>query len=235
MDSRRGCAIYQREREPCTGWPLASRMLLPVVMIRVAIADARGILRWALREALGRVPELLVVGDAATVDELVELIHRSKPDVLVLDPGLPDHGTTDVLAVIRELEAAPLIVMLASDPTPSAAARAMTSGAHAWIDQAEKPERLLAAIHAVMRGERVVPREVEDLLAGGLGHRALSAREQQVMEMLGRGMTNREIADHLELRVKTIDTHRGHILKKLGLRNNSDLTRFAVKHGYIAL
>jgi DNA-binding NarL/FixJ family response regulator len=64
---------------------------------------------------------------------------------------------------------------------------------------------------------------------------ALTAREQQVMEMLARGLTNREIAEHLQISIKTVDTHRGHVLKKLGLRNNSELTRFAVKHGYVAL
>lgn len=64
---------------------------------------------------------------------------------------------------------------------------------------------------------------------------ALTAREQQVMEMLARGMTNREIAEHLEISMKTVDSHRGHVLKKLGLRNNSELTLFAVKHGYTAL
>jgi two-component system, NarL family, invasion response regulator UvrY len=204
-------------------------------MIRVAIADAHGILRWALREALGRVPEFLVVGEAATADELVHLLERTKPDVLVLDPMLPDHGTTDILAQVRAMETAPLVVMLAMDTTPTAVARAMASGAHAWVDKSAMPEKLLDAIHGVMRGEHIMPPGVEDLLSGGLGHRALTAREQQVMEMLGRGMTNREIAEHLQLRVKTIDTHRSHILKKLELRNNSDLTRFAVKHGYVGL
>lgn len=204
-------------------------------MIRIAIADAHGILRWALREALARVPDFLVVGEAASVDELLHLIPNAKPEVLVLDPALPDHGSADVLAEIRVIEAAPLVVMLATDTAPTAAARAMTAGAHAWVDKSATPDQLFNAIRAVLRGERVVPPEVEDLLAGGVGHRALTAREQQVMEMLGRGMTNREIAHDLALRVKTIDTHRGHILKKLGLRNNSDLTRFAVKHGYVSL
>ena len=201
-------------------------------MIRVAIADAHGIPRWALREALGRVPEFVVVGEAANADELVHLIEHGKPDVLVLDPALPDHGTTDVLAQVRAMETAPLVVVLAKDTTPTAVARAVASGAHAWVDEAAPPEKLLDAIHGVMRGEHIVPPGIENLL---LGHRALTAREQQVMEMLGRGMTNREIAQHLQLRVKTIDTHRSHILKKLELRNNSDLTRFAVKHGYVGL
>ena len=62
---------------------------------------------------------------------------------------------------------------------------------------------------------------------------ALTQREHQVMEMLARGMTNREIAEKLEISIKTVDTHRAHVLKKLDLRNNSELTRFAVKHGYV--
>ena len=63
----------------------------------------------------------------------------------------------------------------------------------------------------------------------------LTAREQQVMEMLSRGLTNREIAEQLQISIKTVDTHRGHVLKKLNLRNNSELTRFAVKHGFVTL
>jgi DNA-binding CsgD family transcriptional regulator len=63
----------------------------------------------------------------------------------------------------------------------------------------------------------------------------LTARQLQMMDMLARGMTNREIAEHLDISIKTVDTHRGHVLKKLGLRNNAELARFAVKHGYVTL
>ncbi|HSR89383.1 MAG TPA: response regulator transcription factor [Candidatus Udaeobacter sp.] len=74
-----------------------------------------------------------------------------------------------------------------------------------------------------------------EVAAEGHPASALTAREQQVMEMLARSLTNREIAEQLEISVKTVDTHRGHVMKKLGLRNNSELTRFAVKHGYVQL
>jgi DNA-binding NarL/FixJ family response regulator len=105
------------------------------------------------------------------------------------------------------------------------------------VNKAVEPDQLLAAIRAVSRGEQVIPPGVEQLIASGDGHpaSALTARESQVMEMLARGLTNREIAEHLAISIKTVDTHRGHVLKKLGLRNNSELTRFAVKHGYVAL
>src|SRR6185369_9793189 len=100
-----------------------------------------------------------------------------------------------------------------------------------------EPDELLAAIRAVSRGERVTPPGVEELLAAGDTDpaSALTARELEVMQMLSRGLTNREIAEKLNISIKTVDTHRGHVLKKLGLRNNSELTRFAVKHGYVSI
>ena len=206
-------------------------------MIRVAIAEEHTIMRWALREALAKVHDLEVVGEAGTVEDTLAMIRDARPDVLLLDAVLSDRTGFDALALIREIETGPLVIMLAAQTDPSYAARAIAGGAHGYVGKSAEPEKLLDAIRAVVRGEQVIPPGVERLLAVGDGHpaSALSARELQVMEMLARGMTNREIAEHLEISIKTVDTHRGHVLKKLGLRNNSDLTRFAVKHGYVTM
>jgi DNA-binding NarL/FixJ family response regulator len=116
------------------------------------------------------------------------------------------------------MDTAPLVVVLTWHTEPSYAARAIAAGAHGYVNKAVEPDELLAAIRAVSRGEQVIPAGVEELLRTGDGHpaSALTAREQQVMEMLARGLTNREIAEHLEISIKTVDTHRGHVLKKLG-------------------
>ena len=206
-------------------------------MIRVAIAEEQLIVRWALREALAGCADLEVVGEAGTVEDTLALIRRTKPDVLILDTNVPDHSGFDVLAEIRDMDDGPLVVVLASQLEPSFAVRAVAAGAHGYVSRSDEPEQLLGAIHAVSRGEQAIPPGIAALVAAGDGHPAstLSAREQQVMEMLARGMTNREIAEHLDISIKTVDTHRSHVLKKLRLRNNSDLTRFAVKHGYISL
>jgi DNA-binding NarL/FixJ family response regulator len=165
------------------------------------------------------------------------MIQNVKPDVLLLDITLPDKSGFDVLAEMRNIETAPLVVVLTWHTEPSYAARAIAAGAHGYVNKAVEPAALLESIRAVSRGEQIVPPGVEQLLASGDGHpaSALTARELQVMEMLSRGMTNREIAEHLDISIKTVDTHRGHVLKKLGLRNNSELTRFAVKHGYVTV
>jgi DNA-binding NarL/FixJ family response regulator len=206
-------------------------------MIRIAITAEHEIARWALREALSNVIDMTVVGDAGTVEDAIAAVTRLKPDVLLLDVALPDHTGYDVLKEIRELDASPHVVMLGIHDEPSYAVRAIEAGAHAFVLKSAKPEVLLAAIRAVVRGERVVPPGVEPLLELGDGHpaAALSKREQEVMEMLARGMTNREIAHQLAIKLKTVDSHRGHILTKLQLRNNAELTRFAVKHGYVTV
>jgi two-component system, NarL family, invasion response regulator UvrY len=206
-------------------------------MIRLGIAEDHTIVRWALREALSKAEDIEVVGEAGSAAETLDMVKRERPDVLLLDISLPDRSGFDVLTEMRPLDTAPLVVVLTWHTEPSYAARAIAAGAHGYVSKNVAPEELLAAIRAVSRGEQVIPPGVEQLLANGDGHpaSALTAREQQVMEMLSRGMTNREIAEHLEISIKTVDTHRGHVLKKLGLRNNSELTRFAVKHGYVSL
>jgi len=206
-------------------------------MIRIALAEEHAIVRWALKEALTRTGDLEIVGEAGTVEDTLPMVRQTRPELLLVDTSMPDHSGFDVLARVREMEAGPFVIVLAPHTDASYAARAIAAGAHGYVSKSGTPEELLAAIHAVSRGEQVIPPSAEQLLAAGDGHpaSALTARELQVMEMLARGMTNREIAEHLDISIKTIDTHRGHVLKKLSLRNNSELTRFAVKNGYVTL
>lgn len=206
-------------------------------MIRLAIAEDHTIVRWALREALGKADDIEVVGEAGTAAETLAMVEEKRPDVLILDITFPDRSGFDVLEELRKRETAPLVVVLTWHSEPSYVARAIQAGAHAYVNKAVEPADLLSAIHAVSRGETVLPPGADELVAKGDVSPAgvLTARELQVMEMLSRGLTNREIAENLAISIKTVDTHRGHVLKKLGLRNNSELTRFAVKHGYVAL
>jgi DNA-binding NarL/FixJ family response regulator len=206
-------------------------------MIRVAIAEEQRIARWALAEALGKNADLEIVGQAGTVEDALAVARRVKPEVLVIDTTMPDHSGFDVLAQLRDITAGPLVIVLAPFTEPAYAARAISAGAHGYVAKSAAPEELIEAIRAVTRGEQVIPPGVDKLLAAGDGQlvSALTRRETQVMEMLARGMTNREIAHDLDISVKTVDTHRGHVLKKLALRNNTELARFAVKHGYVTL
>src|SRR5580704_10320736 len=168
-------------------------------MIRLALAEDHTIVRWALREALSKADDIEVVGEAGTAAETLAMIQHVKPDVLLLDITLPDRSGFDVLNDLRSLETSPLTVVLTWHTEPSYAARAIAAGAHGYVNKSVEPKELLEAIRAVSRGEQVIPAGVESLLSSPDSNPAgsLTAREQQVMEMLARGMTNREIAEHL--------------------------------------
>jgi two-component system invasion response regulator UvrY len=196
-------------------------------MIRLAIFLDHAILRWALRR-LAEETEDFAVTAASTGSEMLETLRRERSDVVLVD-------STESLKELTKLETPPAAIALAWHGEP-VTARAIVAGAHGVFDANVQPEEIVRAIRAVARGEQIVPPNLEEILQhADAAARALTHREHQVMEMIARGMANREIAEHLEISVKTVDTHRGHVLKKLGLRNNSELTRFAVKHGYVAL
>lgn len=202
-------------------------------MIRLGLSDGHSIVRWALAEALRKSEDIEVVGEAGTAEQTLAMIFDHHPDVLLLDVNLPDRTGFEVLADLNQIDTAPLTIVLSGHSEPGYPSRAIAAGAHGYISKSATPQELLDAIRAVSRGEQVVPGDVD--LTGEHPTAVLTAREQQVMEMLSRGMTNREIAEYLAISIKTVDTHRGHVLKKLGLRNNSELTRFAVKHGYVSV
>jgi DNA-binding NarL/FixJ family response regulator len=195
-------------------------------MIRILIAEEHAVVRWALSHALGSTEDMAVVGEAGTPQEAVQLAGDVHPDVVV-------SGMVEALDELRAAATLPPSIVLTCHTEPSFAARALEAGAHGFLSTHVEPDELLQAIRAVHRGEQVLPEPITANGADPAG--ALTSREQQVMEMLARGMTNREIAEGLQISIKTVDTHRGHVLKKLKLRNNSELTRFAVKHGYTAL
>jgi DNA-binding NarL/FixJ family response regulator len=195
-------------------------------MIRIAIAEEHTVVRWALSQALGAIDDMEVVGEAGTPTDTLQMVADTQPDVLLVD-------MFDALDELRALATPPPMIVLSCHTEPSYAARALEAGAHGFLSTSVEPEELLSAIRAVNRGEQVRPEP--SVTIGADPASALTGREQQVMEMLARGMTNREIAEGLSISIKTVDTHRGHVLKKLKLRNNSELTRFAVKHGYTAL
>ena len=205
-------------------------------MIRLAIAMEYDITRWALREAFAKIDDIAVVGEARSLADTLDLVRREKPDVVLVDSTLSERSGRDVVNELRDIDAGPLVIMLAAHDEAIYGVGPVMSGVHGYLRPSATPGQLLDTLRAVCRGERVIPSDIEALAAAN-GHPAslLTRRELQVMEMIARGLTNREIGEQLQIAVKTVDTHRGHLMKKLALRNNADLTRFALKHGYISM
>ncbi len=210
-------------------------------MIRVAIADDHALVREGLRRMLSGSDVINVIGEASNGAEAVKLVQELQPDVLLLDITMPVKDGIEATTEITSLDVKTKILILSMHSDEQYALRTLRAGASGFISKGARLEELIKAITDVRDGNRYLP----DHIAKSFAEKhirpdsdkplaeLLSKREFQVMNYLASGMTNREIAKLLDISVKTVDTHRGHVLKKLKLRNNSDITRFAIQHGYI--
>ena len=205
-------------------------------MIRVVIAEDHTLIREALVKLLGESRKIDVVGEAATGTTAVSMTKRLEPDVLLLDVTMPEKDGLQALAELQQLHVPTKVIVLTMHEDEAHGVRAMRAGAAGFLRKSASIDELLAAIEKVHKGEQVAPAEIMAALNRKRSEhpaQILSQREFQVMSYLAAGKTNREIADTLSISVKTVDTHRGHVLKKLRLRNNSDITRFAISNGLI--
>ncbi len=203
-------------------------------MIRVVIAEDHTLIREALVRMLEESKKIDVVGQAATGAEAIAMVARHRPDVLLLDVTMPEKDGIQALAELSAVDVPTRTIMLTMHEDEAHGVRAIRAGAAGYVKKSANIDELLDAIDRINRGEQVVPAEIEAALARKRSEhpaQILSQREFQVMSYLAAGKTNREIAELLTISVKTVDTHRGHVLKKLRLRNNSDITRFAIQNG----
>ena len=210
-------------------------------MIRVAIADDHGLVREGLRRMLAGSEVIQVIGEASNGAEAIHLVNELKPDVLLLDITMPVKDGIEATTELTSLGVDTKILILSMHSDEQYALRTLRAGASGFISKGARLEELIKAITMVKTGNRYLPEHIAKSFAEKHIRpdsdkplaELLSKREFQVMNYLASGMTNREIAKLLDISIKTVDTHRGHVLKKLKLRNNSDITRFAIQHGYI--
>jgi two-component system invasion response regulator UvrY len=210
-------------------------------VIRVLLADDHSIVRAGLRSLIEETGEMEVVVEAADGKEAISHALKVKPDVAVIDISMPG---VDGLEVINQLHSSlpdlPILVLTMHEEEQYVV-RSISSGARGYITKRSAPEQLVKAIQQLHAGGRYISSEAAELLAlrvarGESGQSpldSLSNREVQVLRALALGQTNREIAENYHISVKTVDTYRFRLLKKLNLRNNADLSRFAIQTGLI--
>ena len=204
--------------------------------IRLLLADDHAILRAGLRMLLDAQPDMLVVGEAGDGEEAVRRALVTRPDVAVVDLTMPGLSGVETLQRLRrELPSARLLVLTMHED-PGYARMAQAAGASGHVIKDSDSSELLSAIRAVHRGRTFVQ------VGAGTGDDppdpaalpampTLSPRELQVLRLLARGHTNREVAGLLSLSVKTIETHRSRLGDKLGARTRAELVRIAAQLG----
>lgn len=210
-------------------------------MIRVLIADDHAIVRQGLRQILADTPDLEVGGEAANGFEALQKIRESGHwDVVLLDVSMPGKNGIDTLKQIKDEQPRLPVLVLSMYPEDQYAMRLFKAGAAGYLTKESAPEQLVTAIRTVAAGRKYINAAVAELLADEIGrdheqplHAALSDREFEIMRLLASGMSPTDIAEQLKLSVKTVSTYRVRLLAKMQLKNNSELTYYAIKNGLV--
>jgi len=210
-------------------------------MINVLLADDHSIVRAGLRRIVEESGDMAVVAEASDGREAIRLVREHRPDVAVIDISMPEIGGLEVIHRLRpEFPGLPILILTMHEEQQYAV-RVIEAGAMGFITKKSAPEQLVTAIRKVHGGTRFLTEEAAEYLAlhvakGQVGKSPLdllSARELQVLRRLALGHTNREIAQAYNISIKTVDTYRLRLLKKLELRNNAELSRFAIQNRLI--
>jgi two-component system invasion response regulator UvrY len=206
-------------------------------MIKILIADDHAIVREGLKQILSESPDLVVVAEASTGQEVLEKIGKNDLDLVVLDIAMPGRGGLDILKEIKSQRPRLSVLMLSMYPEEQYAVRVLKSGASGYLTKESAPAELVKAIRQISQGKKYISPSLAEKLAIDLEispdrppHETLSDREYQVMCMIASGKTLREIADGLSLSIKTISTYRSRILEKMNMKTNAELTHYAIKN-----
>lgn len=210
-------------------------------MIRVLLADDHAIVRAGLKRIVQEAGDMDVVAEASDGRDALRLVEETSPDVAVIDISMPGMDGLEVIDRITAMHPRIPVLVLTMHEEDQYVVRTINSGAKGYLTKRSAPEQLVKAIRQVNSGGFYLTDEAAESLAVSLSSRtrsasslgALSNRELQVLRGLAVGMTNREIAVSYGISVKTVDTHRSRLLKKLNLRNNAELVRFAVQNRLI--
>lgn len=210
-------------------------------MIKVLLADDHGIVRDGLRRIVEESSDMQVIAEAENGKDAINQAREKHPDVVVVDLSMPGMDGLEVVSRLHyEYPKLPMIILTMHEEEQYIV-RGIEAGAMGYITKKSAPEQLVEAIRKVYSGNRYLTPEVSETLAlrvaRGINGRSpvdsLSNREIQVLRRLAQGHTNHEIADAYNISVKTVDTYRFRLLKKLNLRNNAELSRFAMQNKLI--
>jgi DNA-binding NarL/FixJ family response regulator len=205
-------------------------------MIRVLVTDDHAVLRKGLSALLEREDDMSAVGEASNADQAVIKARALQPDVILLDVIMPRKSGLEVLPDLQTVAPAARVIMLSMQTNPSSIRQALISGAAGYIAKRASDTDLLDAIRRVAAGSGYVDPELGgDLVVSDAAALAepISQREREVLFQLALGYTNQEIASMMYISVRTVDTHRAHIMQKLNLKTRAELVLYALANGLI--
>jgi DNA-binding NarL/FixJ family response regulator len=205
-------------------------------MIRVLLVDDHGVFRSSLRLRLEHEDGITPVGEAGTAEQAVVRARVLQPEVVLIDMVLPRKSGSEAIPDILSVSPASRVLVVSAQAAPGSVREAVSAGAHGYVPKRASDYELIEAIRRVAAGERYVDPDLGAQLVVAEGVPALepvSDRERDVLRLLALGHTNQEIGKKLFISVRTVDTHRAHIMRKLRLETRAELVLFALANGLI--
>lgn len=209
-------------------------------MIRIIIVDDHAVVRKGLKQILDETPDLSVIDEASSGNELIEKIRQNRFDCVLLDISMPGRDGLDTLKEIKAIRPELPVLIFTVYPEDQYAVRVLKAGASGYINKESEPEELIEAIRKVSRGRKYISPFLAELLAQNLEagsetpiHETLSDREFQVMCKIASGKKVTDIAKELSLSINTISTYRNRILEKMNFKSNAEITHYAIKNNLV--
>ncbi len=213
--------------------------------IRVLVADDHAILRTGLTHLLSEKDGIEVIGEAENGREAVQMVQELNPDIVVMDISMPVMNGMDATKEIRKRNQTVKILMLTVHDNEEYLSQAFQAGAAGYVIKKAADSDLVNAIHMVAGGDYVLHPSVTKILVenyleklnsvhdAASGHHPLTEREREILKLVAEGYTNREIASNLYISIKTVDTHKAHIMDKLNMHKRAELVRYAIGKGML--
>ncbi len=216
--------------------PHVSRMSDEPAPIRLVIVDDHSLVRDGLRARLAVVPHLRVIGEAASGAEALALAAADPPDLMLIDVGMRGMNGIELATLLRTRHPEVLVLMLSMYDNREYVLSAIRAGARGYVLKESPTEEILSAISAVCAGGSYFSAQVSDLmLQFGNTTPQLTAREHEVLLLLAHGRSNKLVAKELDISVRTVETHRFSLRRKLGVDSASELLKIAVTNGWTTI
>lgn len=215
--------------------------------IRILVADDHEIVRHGVRNLLDSEEDMQVVGEASTGRDAVSLAAKHKPDVAILDLGMPDLNGMDATRQIRKQNPSVKVLIFTMHETERLVQEVFQAGAQAYVLKSDAGKHLVSAIRTIHEGQHFFSSKVTEVIFEGFLRSASgepsqevasesgrpTAREREIIQLIAEGKSNKEVAQVLGISVKTAETHRAAIMRKLNLASLSDLVRYAIRNNII--
>jgi DNA-binding NarL/FixJ family response regulator len=215
--------------------------------IRIFLVDDHQLVRDGIKALLTSAEDITILGEASTGKECFEKITLEPPDILILDISLPDMTGIEITQRVTETIPETRVLILSMYTDEDFILNSVKAGARGYLPKNTSREELLAAIHAIYEGEEFFADSISRILLRGYLRKAkeddtispapvtLTSREIEILKLFAEGFINKEISDKLDISIRTVETHKNHIMKKLELKSTVELIKYAIRNKIVEI